>query len=349
MRTLRERRTCNSPLLSDKSVLISGACGSLGSHLVRNILRSEAKRIVAFDINQSKLDEMERKILDDRLRFFLGDVRDRRRLRRAIEGCDIIYHCAALKIIPSCEYNPTEAIATNILGSQNMIECAIETEPEIVMGISSDKACAPLNLYGATKLCMEKLFSSANYYKGKRKTIFSCVRYGNVLGSSDSVIQVWREQLSREEPLTITNPEMTRFSITLNGAVDFVLRATSKAVGGEVFVPKLRAYAVRDLANVFMQLHNRSIGVVERGERPGEKRHEVLINEHETRLAFDDGIDYVILPDPDVRERFGLVYALANMKPLDSSGHPYSSLYADRMSVEELRQLLTMEQVSQTE
>ena len=337
----------NLPLLSNKSVLISGACGSLGSHLVTHILRSEAKRIVAFDINQSKLDEMERKIRDDRLRLFLGDVRDSRRLGRAFEGCDIIFHCAALKIIPSCEYNPTEAIATNVLGSQNMIECAIETEPEIVVGISSDKACAPLNLYGATKLCMEKLFSSANYFKGKRKTVFSCVRYGNVLGSSDSVIQVWREQLSREEPLIITNSEMTRFSITLDEAVNFVLRTTSKAIGGEVFVPKLRAYVVRDLANAFMQVHNRSVGIVERGERPGEKRHEVLINEHETRLAFDDGTDYLILPDADVRQRFGLAYDLANMKPLDSSSHPYSSLYADKMSVEELRKLLAIEQVSQ--
>jgi UDP-N-acetylglucosamine 4,6-dehydratase/UDP-glucose 4-epimerase len=286
---------------------------------------------------------MERSIQDDRLRLFLGDVRDSRRLRRAIEGCEVIFHCAALKIIPSCEYNPTEAIATNILGSQNLIECALETEPEIVMGVSSDKACAPLNLYGATKLCMEKLFTAANLYKGRRRTAFSCVRYGNVLGSNDSVVQLWRDQLRRRQPLSVTNPEMTRFSISINAAVDFVFRSASKARGGEVFVPKLRAYRVKDLADAFIQLGGERVAMSEVGERPGEKRDEVLINEHEMRLAFDDGTDYVILPDPGIRETFGLQYGIERMTALTGFGNPYSSLYADKMSPEELRQLLIKE------
>lgn len=338
----------NPSFFKNKSILISGACGSLGSQLVSHLLRFETRRVVAFDINQSKLDGMERRIEDDRLRLFLGDVRDLRRLHRAIEGCDIIFHCAALKIIPSCEYNPTEAIATNIFGSQNMIESALETEPEIVMGISSDKACSPLNLYGATKLCMEKLFGAANLYKGKRRTIFSCARYGNVLASNDSVIQLWKEQMKREQCLSITNPKMTRFSITLDEAIDFVFRSTSKAAGGEVFVPKLRAYTTRDLADAFVQLSGRPISILETGERPGEKRDEVLINEHEMRLAFDDGTDYVILPDPDIRNKFGLHFSINRMTPLENSGRPYSSLYADKMSIEELRRHLVEEGILET-
>jgi FlaA1/EpsC-like NDP-sugar epimerase len=335
----------NNSILEGKSVFISGACGSLGSNLVRRLTKTDARRIVAFDINQSRLDEMERNFKDRRLRFFLGDVRDPRRLRRAIEGCDIIVHCAALKIIPSCEYNPMEAIATNIIGSQNMIECAMDAEPEIVMAISSDKACAPLNLYGATKLCMEKLFTAANFIKGDRRTVFSCVRYGNVLGSNDSVVPLWKEQLKLRQPLTITNREMTRFSITIDEAIDFVFRSLSKARGAEVFIPKLRAYTVRHLLEAFLELSEEENPVVETGDRTGEKRDEVLINEHETRLAFDIGTDYVILPDQATREKYELKYAFSLMKPFDGSSSPYSSLYADKLMPEELKGLLLRERL----
>jgi UDP-N-acetylglucosamine 4,6-dehydratase len=338
----------NASTFEGKSVFVSGACGSLGGGLVRRLLGTAARRVVAFDINQSKLDDMERRFGDDRLRLFLGDIRDSRRLRRALEGCEIIFHCAALKIIPSCEYNPTEAIATNILGSQNLIECAIDTEPEIVMGVSSDKACAPLNLYGATKLCMEKLFSAANFYKGKRRTVFSCVRYGNVLGSNDSVIPLWREQLRAGQPLSITNLEMTRFSITLDGAIDFIFRSLSRAIGGEVFVPKLQAYTLRRLFDAFVQLTGRSPSITETGERPGEKRHEVLINEHEARLAFDIGTDYVVLPDPSTSVRYGLKYDFDGMNPMNDSGRPYSSAYAEKMTVDELKELLIRERLLET-
>jgi UDP-N-acetylglucosamine 4,6-dehydratase len=332
-------------LFEGKSVFISGACGSLGFDLVRRLLNTSARRIVAFDTNQSKLDEMERKFKDRRVRFFLGDVRDSRRLKRAIEGCDVIVHCAALKIIPSCEYNPTEAIATNIIGSQNMIECTIDEEPEIVMGISSDKACAPLNLYGATKLCMEKLFTAANFIKGDRETVFSCVRYGNVLGSNDSVIPLWKAQSRLKQPLTLTNPDMTRFSLTIDEAIDFVFRSLLKARGGEVFVPKLRAYALRELLHAFMEMNGRVTSVVEMGDRTGEKRDEVLINEHESKLAFDIGTDYVILPDPATRQRYDLKYTFDVMKPFNGVGRPYSSQYAEKLTTQELKQLLIKERL----
>jgi UDP-N-acetylglucosamine 4,6-dehydratase/UDP-glucose 4-epimerase len=335
----------STKLFEGKSVFITGACGSLGSNLVRRLVNTDARRIVAFDNNQSKLDEMERRSKDRRLRFFLGDVRDSRRLRRAIERCDVILHCAALKIIPSCEYNPTEAIATNIIGSQNIIECAMDAEPEIVTAISSDKACAPLNLYGATKLCMEKLFTAANFIKGDRRMVFTCVRYGNVLGSNDSVIPLWKEQLKLRKPLTITNPDMTRFSITIDEAINFVFRSLAKARGGEVFIPKLRAYVIRNLLEAFAQLSGRETSVVEMGDRTGEKRDEVLINEHETKLAFDIGTDYVILPDPATRERYGLKYDFNVMKPFNDSERAYSSLNADKMTPEELKQLLVKERL----
>jgi FlaA1/EpsC-like NDP-sugar epimerase len=341
--------TNRASVFSGKSILVTGGCGSLGSHIAKALLLADARRIAICDINQAAMGPLERKLNDKRLRFFVGDVRDRDRTRRAVEDCDIVFHCAALKIIPSCEYNPTEAIRTNIIGTQNLLEACLDEEPERVFAISTDKACAPLNLYGATKLCMERLIVAANLMKGKRRTVFSCVRYGNVWGSNESVIPVWVEQLAAGREITVTSPKMTRFSITMDQAIDFIFRCLAKASGGEVFIPKLRAYYIGDLVSALRELSRVHLDVREIGLRPGEKEHETLISDHEARLAYDIGAEYVILPDPDTRQRYDLKYDFAQMTPLGNSADiPYSSANAEKMTVEELKELLTKERLLET-
>jgi len=319
-----------------KSIFISGGCGSLGTSLVSRLLLTEARRIIVFDTNQAKLAELERRQTDSRLRFFVGDVRDYSRIRRGLEGCDVAFHCAALKIIPSCEYNPFETIKTNVMGSQNFIEACLDTVPEIAVGVSTDKACSPLNLYGATKLCMERLFVAANRYKGSRKTIFTCVRYGNVLGSAESVIPVWLERVKNGQEIMMTNPDMTRFSITINQAVEFIFSSLSLARGSEIFIPKLKSYLVRDLAEAFASLLPKThIQTRVTGARVGEKDHELLINEHEIRAAYSTSHGYVICNGD---EKDGFIYG-----PILTGLKRYSSEGAERMTVRELADLLRKE------
>jgi UDP-N-acetylglucosamine 4,6-dehydratase/UDP-glucose 4-epimerase len=320
----------------DKSVFISGGCGSLGSSVVARILKTEARRIVVYDNNQSGLVELERRYRDPRLRFFVGDVRDLPRLRRGLEGCDVAFHCAALKIVTSCEYNPMEAIKTNVLGSQNFVEACLDVVPEIAIGVSTDKACSPLNLYGATKLCMERLFIAANQYKGARKTVFSCVRYGNVLGSADSVIEVWIDEVKNEGKITVTDPEMTRFSIANQQAVDFIFESMKYARGSEIFIPKLKSYALKDLARAFVLAGSRNVPMEIKGLRVGEKDHELLINEHEMRFAYEAPFGYVLV-QPTGDQRLHPEYT--RVTGLSS----YSSEIAERLTTEDLVALLRKE------
>jgi len=330
---------------TNKNVLVTGGVGSLGSALVKRLLEGQASRIVVYDINQSGLGKMEREYTDERLRFFVGDVRDLRRLKRAIETCHIVIHTAAYKIIPSCEYNPFEAVKTNIFGSQNVVEAALGTEAvEKVVAISSDKACSPLNLYGATKLSMERIFVAANYYKGKRKARFFCVRYGNVLGSADSVIPVWKEQVARNSPLTLTGGEMTRFNVTMKEGIDFIFRSLQAGQGAEIFVPKLKAYYVKDLLEAFSQATGTNHTVQEISVRPGEKPHETLINEFEMRTAaiFGPHEDYAILPDESTIKRFGLRFYF-NSPLIFPELTMYSSETAEKLTVSELKEILTKE------
>jgi UDP-N-acetylglucosamine 4,6-dehydratase len=320
-----------------ESVFISGGCGSLGSALATRLLKTGARRVVLFDNDQSRLGELERRFADNRVRYFVGDVRDLQRLKRAVEGCEIAFHCAALKIVPSCEYNPTEAIKTNVLGSQNFIEACLDTTPEIAVGISTDKACSPLNLYGATKLCMERLFIAANRFKGERKTVFTCVRYGNVLGSADSVIPVWKEQLAAEGKITVTNPNMTRFSITIDQATDFIFASMKYATGSEVFVPRLKSYTVDDLAAAFLSATSSNARVEKTGMRAGEKDHELLINEHELKYTREFPGGYIVAIDAG-RETGRVPSALTHLSC-------YSSETAERLKVDELVALLKIEGV----
>jgi UDP-N-acetylglucosamine 4,6-dehydratase len=291
---------------------------------------------VIFDNDQSKLGELERRFDNRRVRYFVGDIRDLSRLTRAAEGCDVAFHCAALKIIPSCEYNPTEAIKTNILGSQNFIEACFDTVPEIAVGISTDKACSPLNLYGATKLCMERLFIAANRMKGDRKTIFTCVRYGNVFGSAESVVPVWIDQAASQEKITVTDPEMTRFSITLDQAIDFIFASMKLAKGSEIFVPRMKSYTVKDLAAAFLLATSKDIETEMKGARTGEKGHELLINEHELKLTGEVPFGYII-STPDMGQ--GPDSKCATLSGLTS----YSSETAERLTKDELVDLLRKE------
>ena len=275
-------------MFKDKTILITGGTGSLGRALTKKLLEEKPEAIRIFSRNESKQIEMESEFNDSRLRFFMGDVRDSERLFSALEDVDIVFHAAALKHVPKIEYNPFESIKTNVIGSQNVIDNCLRQDVEKVICVGTDKAVSPLNTYGATKLLMEKLFVSANNYvnRVKHRTKFVAVRYGNVLGSSGSVIPKFIEQIMANKPSTITDPKMTRFSITMNEALDFIFNATKMGKGSEVFVPKLRAYNIVDVKNALTELLS-DTGEKIIGIRTGEKLHETLINEDEIRYSWE--------------------------------------------------------------
>jgi UDP-N-acetylglucosamine 4,6-dehydratase/UDP-glucose 4-epimerase len=281
--------------LEGKKILITGGTGSLGMALTRRLLESGVETIRIFSRNESKQIDMETKFHDKRLRFLLGDIRDVARLSRATEDIDIVFHAAALKHVPKIEYNPFEAIKTNVIGSQNVITASLNENVEKVVAIGTDKAVSPLNTYGATKLLMEKLFVTANNYVNpeKYRTKFIAVRYGNVFGSSSSVVPLFIEKIKKKQKITITDPKMTRFSITVNEALDFILNATNSGKGSEIFVPKMRSYNIMDLKDALNDLFG-NYGEEIVGIRPGEKLHEVLINEDEIRYTWEHSGMYLI-------------------------------------------------------
>jgi UDP-N-acetylglucosamine 4,6-dehydratase/5-epimerase len=279
----------------DAAVLVTGGTGSFGNALVGIMLaRHRPRRLVIFSRDELKQSEMTARFSDPSLRFFLGDVRDRERLVRAMHGVDIVFHAAALKQIPACEYNPFEAIQTNVLGAKNVIDAAIDAGVKRVIGISSDKAVGPLNLYGATKLCAEKLFVQGNVYGYPRGTAFAVVRYGNVIGSRGSVVPLFAAQRPSGR-VTVTDRAMTRFWITLEQGVAFAIRCAELMRGGEIFVPKIPSMRITDLVEAVAP----GCQIEDIGIRPGEKLHEVLISEDESRQALElEGL-FVIEPiDP---------------------------------------------------
>lgn len=276
-----------------QNVLITGGTGSFGRKFIDIMLREyQPKRLVIFSRDELKQHEMRMAGYNHpSLRYFIGDVRDVRRLERAFDGVDIIVHAAALKQVPACEYNPIEAVATNIDGARNVIDAAIDNGVKRVLAMSTDKATAPINLYGATKLVAEKLFVQGNSYAGSGGTRFSCVRYGNVVGSRGSVIPLFREQIKTGR-ITITDERMTRFWITLEQGVRFVISCIERMYGGEIFVPKLPSMNMMDLARVMApQCEVDFIGI-----RPGEKLHEGMISSDEARQTVDLGDRYALLP-----------------------------------------------------
>jgi len=277
---------------SQKVVLLTGGTGSFGRKCTDILLKERRpKKLIVFSRDELKQHDMRIAFPDPALRFFIGDVRDRDRLYRALEGVNIVIHAAALKQVPAAEYNPFEAVKTNILGAQNLIDAAIDRGVERVIGLSTDKAVNPINLYGATKLCAEKLLIQGNSYSGPHGTLFSCVRYGNVVASRGSVIPIFQKQAATGT-LTITDPRMTRFWITLEQGVHLVLKAADRMSGGEIFVPKLPSMNIMDLAKAIApDARHEFVGI-----RPGEKLHELLVAEDEIRQVRELDDMYVVLP-----------------------------------------------------
>jgi UDP-N-acetylglucosamine 4,6-dehydratase/5-epimerase len=275
------------------TILITGGTGSFGHQFISTMLETyHPAKLIIFSRDELKQHEMRLKGFDHpSLRYFIGDVRDRTRLYRAFQGVNVVVHAAALKQVPACEYNPNEAVATNIDGARNVIEAALDSGVERVVALSSDKATSPVNLYGATKLVAEKLFVQGNSYSGEAGTRFSCVRYGNVVGSRGSVIPVFREQ-AKNGRITITDGRMTRFWITLRQGVHFVISCIERMTGGEVFVPKLPSMSVVDLANLISP--DCTIEYI--GIRPGEKLHEAMISTDEARRTIELEDRYIIQP-----------------------------------------------------
>jgi len=278
----------------DKTILVTGGAGSIGSEIVRKVLEYKPKVARALDNNETGLFELQQELQAENLRIFIGDVRDKKRCKRAVEDVDIIFHAAALKHVPLCEYNPFEAVKTNVIGTQNSIETAMDEEVEKVITISTDKVANPVNVLGATKLLAERLTTSANFYKGKRKTIFSCVRFGNVLGSRGSVVPIFRKQIESGGPVTVTSPNMTRFVMSISEAVTLILRAAKMAQGGEVFILKMPAIKIIDLAEIMIQelapkngYNPKEIELKITGNRAGEKLYEELLTEDEAMTTYE--------------------------------------------------------------
>jgi UDP-N-acetylglucosamine 4,6-dehydratase (inverting) len=321
--------------------LLTGGTGSFGRAFAKEILKRcpTLKRLVIFSRDELKQFEMAQEFPKEKypaIRFFLGDVRDQQRLKRALEGIDTVVHAAALKQVPAAEYNPFEFIKTNIMGAQNLIEACLDAKVKRVVALSTDKAAAPVNLYGATKLCSDKLFIAANNFRGERDIRFSVVRYGNVMGSRGSVIPFFLEK-AKEGVLPITHPDMTRFNILLEEGVDMVLWALENAIGTEIFVPKIPSYRITDVAKAVAP--NCRIEVV--GIRPGEKLHEEMITTSDSATTIDIGPYYVILPiNNGVKKRY-VKERNATTVPEDFSYN--SGTNPDFLSVEVLRNLVQAE------
>ncbi|MDO9546769.1 MAG: UDP-N-acetylglucosamine 4,6-dehydratase (inverting) [Pelolinea sp.] len=277
----------------NKVILVTGGTGSFGKKFIEIMLQEYTPaKLIVFSRDEQKQHEMRQMgFTHENLRYFIGDVRDYDRLRRAFEGVDYVIHAAALKQVPACEYNPMEAVKTNILGSSNVIDAALDAKVDRVVALSTDKAVNPINLYGATKLAAEKLFVQSNAYAGGRKTRFSCVRYGNVVGSRGSVVPLFIQQ-RKTGVVTVTDERMTRFWISLEQGVRFVIRCLEEMHGGEVFVPKIPSMTVADLAKAMAP--EAKINYI--GIRPGEKLHEVLISEDEARTVIELDDMYVVQP-----------------------------------------------------
>lgn len=327
-------------MLNNKSLLITGGTGSFGKAFVKTVLDRypDIKRLVVYSRDELKQFEMSQQLAGYKsIRFFIGDVRDQSRLRRAMEGIDVVIHAAALKQVPTAEYNPFEYIKTNVIGAQNLIEACLDTGVQRVVALSTDKAAAPINLYGATKLCSDKLFVAANNIKGNRDLRFSVVRYGNVMCSRGSVVPFFIEKRA-SGILPITDPAMTRFNISLREGVDMVLWVIDNALGGEILVPKIPSYRITDVAKAIgPECKQQVVGV-----RPGEKIHEEMVTSSDSLNTVDMGNYYAILP-------FGGANIMADYcaktgAKLVEPGFSYNSASNPHfLTVDELRRLIQTE------
>ncbi len=325
-------------MLNEKTILITGGTGSYGKKFTEKIFQEyNPKKVIIYSRDEFKQYEMGKRFSEyaDRLRFFIGDVRDKTRLYRALDGVDMVIHAAALKQVPAMEYNPIEAIKTNIHGAENVIDASIDRGVEKIVALSTDKAVNPVNLYGATKLVSDKLFVSANAYVGRKKTTFSVVRYGNVAGSRGSVIPFFTSLTERgETTLPITDVRMTRFWITLEEGVELVFKAIAEARGGEIFVSKIPSFRVVDLAKAIQP----EAELTEVGIRPGEKLHELMVTREDARTTYEYEDHYVIYPNFDWWNRQRHLKPGGQRVP---DGFAYTSdTNKDWLSIERLRSLI---------
>lgn len=285
-----------------KSILVTGGAGSIGKELVKSILKMDVNAVRVLDNNETGLFDLGQELKSNKIRLLVGDVRDKERLKRAMEDIDIVFHAAALKHVPLCEFNPFDAVKTNILGTQNVLNVALDEEVEKVIFISTDKAANPVNVMGATKLLAERLTLSANSYKGNRRTVFSCVRFGNVIASRGSVIPLFMEQIRTGGPVTVTDPEMTRFIMDIPRATDLILKAGVMARYGEIFIFKMPVIKIGDLAETMIsfcaQRSDQSVNEITIeiiGTRPGEKKYEELMTESEAEYAYENESMFIVL------------------------------------------------------
>lgn len=327
--------------LNANAILVTGGTGSFGRQFVTTVLQRwpNVRRLVVFSRDELKQFEMQQQFPRDRypnLRFFIGDVRDLERMKRAMEGIDIVIHAAALKQVPAAEYNPMECIRTNILGAANVIDAAMANGVGKVVALSTDKAAGPINLYGATKLCSDKLFTAANYSRGKRDLLLSVVRYGNVLGSRGSVVPFFLDQ-RRKGFLPITDARMTRFNITLQEGVDLVLDTLDEMWGGEIFVPKIPSYRITDVAEaVAPGIELRDIGI-----RPGEKLHEEMVTETDALSTLEFDRHYVILPTLPIWDPAELAKA-KNGRPVPDGFRYSSGTNTHWLTPDQIRELIRL-------
>jgi len=318
-------------LCRGKTVLVTGGTGSIGSEIVRQVLSMKPRVVRVYSRDESKQYEMAQELgRRDDVRYLIGDVRDAERLGRAIEGVDLVFHAAALKHVPSCEYNPFEAVKTNVVGTQNLIDAALDEEVERVVSISTDKVANPVNTMGATKLLAEKLVAAANHYKGNRRTVFTCVRFGNVIGSRGSVVPTLTRQIASGGPVTITDGTMRRFMMTVDDAGRLVLKAGAFSRGGETFILKMPVVTIRDLADALIELVAPQVGlrpgdlvIEEIGPRPGEKHDEELLSSCEAARALETREMFIVPPALEERYRFpgsarvgARRYTTGDLKPL---------------------------------
>ena len=331
-------------IFKDKKIIVTGGTGSIGSEIVRRVLQYDPEVVRILSRDESKQFELEQEIGNlDNVRFLIGDVRDKDRLNRAFEDVDVVFHAAAMKHVPACEYNPFEAVKTNVVGTQNVIDAALDNGVGKVIAISTDKAASPINTMGATKLLSEKLIIDANFYKGHRKTVFSCVRFGNVMGSRGSVIPLFEKQIKDGGPVTVTDPKMTRFMMTIPQAVDLVFKATKMTQGGEIFIFKMPVVKLGDLANVMIEhlapkcgYKPEAIQIDTIGIRNGEKVYEHLMNEEEARYAYETVDMFLVL----ARQIFS-EYLLEGSTKAEQKR--YASDDAKVLSVEEVKHLLNLQ------
>ena len=326
-------------MFKNKKILITGGTGSLGRALTKRLLAEEVDVIIIFSRNENKQVIMQSEFNDDRLKFLIGDVRDLPRLQRALEGVNIVFHAAALKHVAIVEHNPLEAINTNVIGSMNLLEASISENVDAVIAVGTDKAVSPLNTYGVTKLLMEKLFTTVSNYldTDRHKTKFISLRYGNVLGSSGSVIPKFIQQIKSKQKITITDPEMTRFNISMDEALDFIIDSAISGKGSEVFIPKLRAYKIGDMKTALHELIDNT-GEEKIPVRQGDKFHETLINTDEMRTTLESTSKYVILPreisDQEINEQYPGYRRITLTKP-------YSSDTVEKIPINELKDVLS--------